>query len=153
MTLHSHNEIVRQLSSTFTAIPFNRMLGLKLDHIDDTHGIMSFNMKEELVGNFLHGILHGGVTSSVLDMAGSIVVMSSAIYQNNDKTVEELVSMVGKTSTVDLQVSYLRPGRGTLFIAKAWLIKSGKKISFTRMELSNQEDTLIATGTGTYLLR
>jgi uncharacterized protein (TIGR00369 family) len=153
MRPHSHDEIVRQLSSAFTAIPFNRMLGLQLDHIDETQVVMNFNMKEDLVGNFLQGILHGGVISSVLDMAGGMVVMSAAIHKNNDKSTEELVAMVGKTSTVDLQISYLRPGRGSTFIAKAWLIKNGKKISFTRMELSNQDDTLIAIGNGTYLLR
>jgi len=153
MSLHSQSEMVNQLSSTFTAIPFNRMLGLKLDHIDDTHVTMSFDMKQELVGNFLQGILHGGVISSVLDMAGGMVVMSAAIYKNLEKSIEELVETIGKTSTVDLQISYLRPGRGELFIAKAWLLKSGKKISFVRMELSNQDETLIATGSGTYLLR
>ncbi len=153
MSLPFQDEMLRQLSSAFTAIPFNRMLGLKLDHLDHTHVIMNFNMKEELVGNFLQGILHGGVISSVLDMAGGMVVMAAAIYKNADKSVEELVDIIGKTSTVDLQISYLRPGLGELFIAKAWLIKSGKKISFSRMELSNQDDTLIAAGNGTYLLK
>src|SRR3990167_8641008 len=144
--------ILQHLSRAFTDIPFNQMLGLHLDHLEKDHVTMSFDMKKELIGNFLQGILHGGVISSVLDMAGGMAVMAQAIYKNADRSREELLTVLGKTSTVDLQVSYLRPGKGDLFIAKAWLIKGGNKISFTRMELLNQEESLIATGNGTYLI-
>ncbi|RDI40202.1 thioesterase family protein [Aquicella lusitana] len=135
----------------FTEIPFNKMLGLKLEHFDTESVTMRFNMKNELIGNFLHGILHGGVISSVLDMAGGVIVMTSAIHRHPEASANELAAILGKTSTVDLQISYLRPGKGETFIAKAWLTKSGNKISFTRMELHNQNDELIATGNGTYL--
>lgn len=147
-----HAVILQQLSAAFTSIPFNQMLGLKLTHLESNHAIMTFNMKEELVGNFLHGILHGGVISSVLDMAGGMVVMVSTAEKHPDHSIEELAKIIGKCSTVDLQISYLRPGKGELFVAKAWLMKSGNKISFARMELHNQDDILIATGHGTYLL-
>lgn len=150
---HTQKHIYQELVSAFTSIPFNKMLGLKLDHLDTDHVIMSFKMKEELVGNFLQGILHGGVISSVLDMAGGMVVMASAIKQHQELPLAELIHIVGNTSTIDLQISYLRPGRGDFFIAKAWLMKSGKKISFTRMELTNQDETLLATANGTYLVK
>lgn len=142
--------IVQQLSLAFTSIPFNRMLGLTLEKLDTDHVIMQFKMKEELIGNFLHGILHGGVISSVLDMAGGMVVMAAAVAKHSDATLEDLAAILGKCSTIDLQISYLRPGKGDTFIAKAWLIKSGNKISFTRMELFNQDETQIATASGTY---
>jgi len=145
--------MLEQLSSAFNAIPFNKMLGLKLDHISPERVMMNFRMKEELIGNFLQGILHGGVISSVLDMAGGMAAMAAAIYKNHDYTVEEMIEIIGKTSTIDLQISYLRPGRGEFFIAKAWLVKSGRKITFVRMELTNNEGTLIATGSATYLLK
>lgn len=143
--------LLQQLSSTFDAIPFNRMLGLRLAHMDDTHVIMNFDMKEELIGNFLQGILHGGVISSVLDMAGGMATMAAAIHKHADKPLEDLVHLIGKTSTIDLHINYLSPGRGSLFIAKAWVIKSGRKITFARMELSNSDETMIATGSATYL--
>lgn len=154
MTTHNEKHImIERLSKAFTEIPFNSMLGLRLDQIDAQQVTMSFNMKEQLIGNFLHGILHGGVTSSVLDMAGGMAVMADAIGKHPDCSADALVSIIGKCSTVDLQISFLSPGRGDVFIAKAWLIKSGRKISFTRMELSNQDGTLIAAGNGTYLIK
>lgn len=141
---------LQQLSLAFTSIPFNQMLGLKLDALEEDHVVMSFIMKNDLIGNFLQGILHGGVISSVLDMAGGMLVMASAIRKHSDENMEEIVSVLGKCSTIDLQVSFMRPGKGDRFIAKAWLLKSGNKIAFTRMELQNQDETVIATGSGTY---
>lgn len=144
--------MLQQLAAAFTEIPFNRMLGLKLEHFESDHVTMHFEMKNELIGNFLHGILHGGVISSVLDMAGGMVVMGASIYKNKDRTREEVIKILGKSSTIDLQISYVNPGKGTHFIAKAWITKQGNKISFTRMELFNQDQTLIATASGTYLV-
>lgn len=153
MTKESSRDMLQHLSRAFTEIPFNQMLGLKLDSLEKEYAVMSFNMKQELVGNFFYGILHGGVISSVLDMAGGMIVMAAAAYKHPNANVDELAEILGKCSTVDLQISYLRPGRGEHFIAKAWLVKSGNKISFARMELFNQEGTLIATGSGTYLIK
>ncbi len=150
---NQHALMVEKLANIVTAIPFNRLLGLKLNHISAEHIELRFAMQQELIGNFLQGILHGGVISSVLDMAGGLAAMSGAIKKHPHHTEEELVEIVGKCSTIDLQINYLRPGRGELFSAKAWLIKQGKQLSFCRMELSNEENTLIAMGTATYLLK
>lgn len=145
--------ILIQLGQTFTQVPFNRLLGLHLDHIDPQHVIMSFNMQEDLIGNFLKGILHGGVISSVFDMAGGLLAMSTTIINHANLSQDEMIERIGKTSTIDLQISYLRPGRGTRFTAQAWILKAGKNICFTRMEFSNENEILIATGSGTYLLK
>jgi uncharacterized protein (TIGR00369 family) len=150
MSDHRSAVIIQQLSAIFTTIPFNQLLGLRLDHLDDQHAIMSFNMKNELVGNFMHGILHGGVISSVLDMVGGILVMAVLIHKNPEASLEEMGLILGKCSTIDLHVSYLRPGLGEMFTAKAWLQKSGHSIAFTRMELFNDKENVIATASGTY---
>lgn len=140
---------LEQLKLAFTSIPFNQMLGLHLNYLGHDNVSMSFNMKNDLIGNFLQGILHGGVISSVLDMAGGMLVMAAAIEKATDPA--NLEHVVGKCSTIDLQVSYLRPGTGEIFTAKAWMQKTGHKISFTRMELYNESETLLATASGTYM--
>lgn len=153
MTQQVTEALLQHLSRAFTDIPFNQMLGLKLDYIAEDHVTMSFEMKNDLIGNFMHGILHGGVISSVLDMAGGMIVMATAIYKRPDASPEDLAKILGKCSTIDLQISYLRPGKGERFVAKAWLVKSGSTISFARMELFNHDENLIASGSGTYLLK
>jgi len=49
-----------------------------------------------------------------------------------------------------LRVDYLRPGTGKNFTAKGWILRTGNKVSVTRMELHNDQQELIAVGTGTY---
>lgn len=144
-----HN-MMTQLSNAFIEIPFNRMLGLQLVHLDMHSATMTFNMKKELIGNFLQGILHGGVISSVLDMAGGITVMATAVHRHSHQSMENIVHALAKCSTIDLQINYLRPGKGEVFTAKAWIVKSGSKVSFTRMELYNEHEILLAMATGTY---
>lgn len=145
--------VIQSLTKTFVGIPFNRMLGLQLESLDEKNVLMSFEMKPELIGNFIQGILHGGVISSVLDMAGGMMVMATAVFKHENAALEDLASIVGRCSTVDLQISYLRPGRGERFMASATLIKRGSKISFTRMDLTNEAGLLIAMGSGTYTIR
>ncbi len=52
-------KVLQEFITVFTAIPFNHMIGLKLDAIESDHIVLSFTMKKELIGNFLQGILHG----------------------------------------------------------------------------------------------
>jgi uncharacterized protein (TIGR00369 family) len=146
-----HAIALQELAKVFEKIPFNRMLGLQLDTVADDHIVMSFKMKDELIGNFLHGILHGGVISSVLDMAGGVAAMIAAMQKHSDKSLTELAGILGKSSTIDLHINYLLPGKGDHFIAKAWVQQAGNRITFTRMELLSQ-DKLIASASGTYLV-
>ena len=150
--MHSdqHAALLSALYSAFTTIPFNQLLGLRLDHLDAKQVIMSFHMRDELVGNFLYGILHGGVIASVLDMAGGMAVMSSVLHANLDKTQDEIAHLLGKVSTIDLQISFLRPGKGEWFKISADLVKRGSKISFARMLLLNDQEVEIAAAQGTY---
>jgi uncharacterized protein (TIGR00369 family) len=145
-------EKIHELTNIINKIPFNRTLGLQLDVVEKDRIAMRFEMKEDLVGNFFHGILHGGVTSAVLDMAGGAAAMVATALKHTEKSLVELGDILGKSSTINLHIDYLRPGRGTHFTAKAWVIQSGNKITFARMELLNNESVLIASGTGTYLM-
>lgn len=143
---------VREFSEIFCKIPFNQVLGAKLVSVEEDHVLVEFDMKTELVGNFFHGILHGGVISTVLDATAGAAVLASALQKYVGKDPKELTALLGKTSTVDLHVHFIRPGKGEHFYAKAWITHSGNKLSFARMELFNQDDTLIAAGSATYLL-
>lgn len=148
----SQENILTHFFDIFSAIPFNRTLGLKLKSIEPDTVHLTFTMRNELVGNFLQNILHGGVISSVLDMAGGAAAIVSAVQKLPAHSLDELSAQLGKSSTVNLHVDYLRPGKGEHFVAKSWVLRSGNKITVTRMELFNQDDILIATASGTYLV-
>lgn len=133
-------------------IPFNHLLGVEIVSTSYESARVRFDFREELVGNFHRGSLHGGVVSSTLDLTGGLVAFLSAVKNAEGRTVEEKVERLANVGTIDLRVDYLRPGIGAHFFASAYLLRSGNKVAVTRMELHNDEDSLIAVGTGAYLV-
>jgi uncharacterized protein (TIGR00369 family) len=128
-------------------IAFNKYLGLKVESFDPAAPKLRFDMRPELVGNPMRQILHGGVISAVLDVAGGFAIMLS-IASDADITVAKFPNM----GTIDLRVDYLRPGRGKYFIATARIVRKGSRIAVTHMELHNDTDELIATGGAAYVI-
>ena len=132
-------------------IPFNQHIGLKVHSFDADVAIFKLNMRPELVGNWLQGILHGGVIASALDVAGGTAALAAAYKQRLDLPKEERTKSLAKLGTIDMRVDYLRPGRGEEFYASATILRIGSKVAVTRMEFKNEKDELLAVGTGTYM--
>jgi uncharacterized protein (TIGR00369 family) len=133
-------------------IPFNQVIGMSLGVYTDTKVELSFSRRDELIGNKMRNILHGGVTSTALDTVGGLFAARSIYQELQECTLEEFQQRFSKIGTIDLRVDYLRPGRGERFIASASLLRSGNKVAVCRMELHNEKQELIAVGTGTYLV-
>ncbi len=133
-------------------IPFNKLIGMKIETLDlDKIGIR-FEMSPELVGNFTRGNLHGGVISSVLDVTGGMVAWTGIMKKMEGQSFDEISERFNKIGTIDIRVDYLRPGLGEYFIATGSTLSTGNKVSVTRMELHNDKGILIAVGTGTYVV-
>jgi uncharacterized protein (TIGR00369 family) len=130
-------------------IPFNRYLGLRAGSIDADGVEIHLDMRDELVGNFHEGILHGGVISASLDVVGGMAAMVTAMLR--ESTVEQGLARLRPASTVDLRVDYLRPGSGTRFTARGFTIRAGSRVAVARMEMHNELGDLLAVGTGTYI--
>ena len=93
-------------------IPFNKLIGMKIETLDlDKIGI-SFEMRPELVGNFTRGNLHGGVISSVLDVTGGMVAWTGIMKKMEGQSFDEISERFNKIGTIDIRVDYLRPGLG-----------------------------------------
>ncbi|MGL5309665.1 MAG: thioesterase family protein [Plesiomonas shigelloides] len=133
-------------------MPFNRLLDMQLTQNDADLVEIRVPMRDELIGNPHHRILHGGVTAAILDVVGGILAATSALTQGEQLTEPLLAERLGKVGTIDLRIDYLRPGRGQILIATGHLIRAGNKVAVTRMELHNEHGTHIAFGTGTYLV-
>ena len=133
-------------------IPFNKLIGMKIETLDlDKIGIR-FKMRPELVGNFTRGNLHGGVISSVLDVTGGMVAWTGIMKKMEGQSFDEISERFNKIGTIDIRVDYLRPGLGEYFIATGSTLRTGNKVSVSRMELHNDKGILIAVGTGTYVV-
>jgi uncharacterized protein (TIGR00369 family) len=133
-------------------IPFNRLLGIHIDSMSFESARIRLDFRDELVGNFLRGSLHGGVVSAILDLTGGLVAFLSAAKNAAGSSHQEKLEKLANVGTIDIRVDYLRPGIGRHFLASAYLLRSGNKVAVTRMELHNDEDSLVAVGTGAYLV-
>ena len=133
-------------------IPFNRLLGIKVLSVDGAQTRLRFDMHDELVGHFVHKYLHGGVTSAALDVSGGMTALVSVLKKLSHLSFQDKVKRFNNLGTIDLRVDYLRPGRGEFFVATGYILRTGNKVAVTRMELHNEEDTLIAVGTGAYTI-
>ena len=142
--------LVRKIFSE--KIPFNKVLGVRFEKLSYESVHIRFDAREELVGNFIRGSLHGGVVSATLDLVGGIVAFLSAVKSAEGRTPQEKIDKLANVGTIDLRIDYLRPGIGKHFDASAFLLRSGNKVVVTRMERVNEEGSLLATGTGAYLV-
>ena len=120
--------------------------------MDEEHMQVKFDMRDELVGNFMRGNLHGGVISSVLDLVGGMNAWLGVMKQMKDRSLDDLVERFIKIGTIDLRVDYLRPGFGEYFISTGNIMRTGNRVSVVQMELENDQKQLIAVGTGTYIV-
>lgn len=134
-------------------IPFNRALGLKPGLLSDSRCEFTMAMRDDLVGNWLQGILHGGAIATALDVAGGAMALVATWQRmhKNEIPKNERPQKLAKLGTIDMRVDYLHPGKGKEFTASATLLRIGNKVAVTRMEFHNEEGLLIAVGTGTYL--
>ena len=111
-----------------------------------------FEMRPELVGSALHGRLHGGVISAMLDAMGGFALMVAIGEKHADENTAQVMHRFAKMGTIDLRVDYLRPGVGAHFVASADVTRLGGRIGSTQMRLVNDQGTLIATGAAAYVI-
>lgn len=131
-------------------VPFNRLLGVKVDGISEESVRMKLEMRDDFVGHFVHRVLHGGVTAAVLDVTGGLAAFVGTLNKIKHLPLDEQVQRFNNLGTIDLRIDYLRPGRGRWFLATAYILRIGSKVAVTRMELHDDNNNLIAVGTGAY---
>lgn len=132
--------------------PFNALLGLRVESFAPASPGLTFAMRPELVGSYMHSRLHGGAIATALDTVGGFAVVVAVAEKHADETAEQVVTRFGRFGTIDLRVDYLRPGVGQNFHARAEVTRLGGRIASARMELRNESGLLIATGAAAYVV-
>lgn len=147
------NVILSRLKEVYNNLmPFNRLLGVDVVDLSLEKAVITISSREDLQGNYIQKILHGGVISSVIDLSGGIIAQTHAIKKLNGKNIGELLARFSKMSTLNMRVDYLKPGAGDNFKCISKVERAGNKVAVTRMEMLNEKDELIAIGTGSYLI-
>jgi len=133
-------------------ISFNQVLGLKVESLRAGRVQLGFEMKPELVGHYHYGRLHGGVISSALDALGGLALMVEIAARHPHETAAQVMQRFTKIGTIDLRVDFLRQGLGKRFIGHAEVTRLGGRVGTTQTRLTNDEGTLVATGTAAYIV-
>ena len=116
-------------------LPFSQMIGMKLVDIRRDEAVISIDMRDEL--RQPQGLLHGGVTATLIDTAMAFAVITRLAPDE-------------KASTIDLTVHYLRPHTEGTFTCSAKLVRAGKRIFTVSADVANEAGKLIATAIATY---
>lgn len=111
-------------------------LGFRL--IDWRTGFAKLEMPVRAEHRNTVGFLHGGVISSLLDIAGAV----AGSYGDANESV---------SITVNLNVNFMAPHRAETVVAEGELIRTTTSLFFAQARLLDPENNrLCATATGTY---
>lgn len=116
-------------------LPFARLIGMRLADIRPNEAVVEIEMRDDL--RQPGGILHGGVTATLIDTAMAFAVRT---YLNDTEP----------TATIDLTVHFLRPHTSGKAICTAKVVRPGKRIFTVSADVVNEDGRLIATGLSTY---
>ena len=113
---------------------FGNLVGIKIVEIREGYARTELEVRQELLNPI--GSLHGGVLFTMGDITGG----SAAVSHGEQVT------------TVDADIRYLRPGLNIKkVVCEAEEIKRGKTLLVYRVNMRDENNTLLTTGTSTYM--
>jgi uncharacterized protein (TIGR00369 family) len=121
-------------------IPFNRFLGIKVAAIESGVVHLTLPFRHDFIGDPMRPALHGGVMSTLADVAGGLAVWTG------------LDDVRSRVATIDLRIDYLRPGRLERLDAYARVVRKGNRVGVVDVNLFHPiaKDEIVATGKGVY---
>ncbi len=120
-------------------IPLHVWLGFVVAELEPGRCLVRVPFREEMVGDPVRPALHGGVASTLADAAGGLAVFTR-------------LSARHRTSTVDLRVDFLRPGRVADDLwCSAEVLRMGNRVAVASCEVwQGERDHVIAQARAVY---
>jgi len=117
------------------SLPFAKLIGMRLADLNPGEATLTMEMRDDLQQP--SGILHGGVTATLIDTAMAFAMRT-------------LIPLDQNTATIDLTVHYLRPHLEGTIECTAKVVRAGKRIFTISADVFGAEGKLIATAISTY---
>jgi uncharacterized protein (TIGR00369 family) len=130
------DEALLRLHDSFAQVPFAHLLGLELGDLEPGAATIHLALRDDLKRN--RGLLHGGVTASLIDTAAAFAAMT-------------LLEPGQATTTVDLTIHYLRPLTEGRAMARARVLRAGRRVLVISVDVFAESEVLVATALTTYL--
>ncbi|MFT4544039.1 MAG: hypothetical protein ACI9UR_000519 [Bacteroidia bacterium] len=122
------------------SMPANKIFGVKITEIKEGYAKIHVPFKEEFIGDFVHGLWHGGIIASIADSAAGIAA-STILTDARDKL-----------NTIDLRIDYLSGAIKEDIYAEAELLKVGKRIIKADVKLYQKSKGTVAIARGAFSL-
>ena len=126
---------IKRARDAFHSVPYARFLGLELGEIGPGEVSIHLNVRDDLKQN--QGVVHGGAVASLIDTAAAFAVLT-------------MIDLDERVTTTDLTIHYLRPITAGRLIAKARLVRAGRRLFVLSVEVTNG-GVLVATAVTSYL--
>jgi acyl-coenzyme A thioesterase 13 len=126
--------ITQRMQLAMADLGWNRALvGIELTSAQDGSACLRLPVGEPVLN--LGGVLHGGAIATLVDVAGTIAIMTA------DRDHRPGVS-------TDLNVSFFAPGkRDGVVVAEAKVLKTGRTLAFVTVDIRREDDgVLVAQG-------
>jgi acyl-CoA thioesterase len=129
-------ERLERIERAIDAVPYAQLLGIRLEKVSPGEATLTLAIRTELSQN--HGVVHGGAIASLIDTATAFAILT-------------LLEPEEQVTTVDLSISYLRPGFKGKMRATARVLRQGRRLLATSAEVIDDAGTLLATALSTYI--
>ncbi len=114
---------------------FNRLLGIDRIRSGAGRAEVALDLKKELTNR--RGVAHGGLITSLLDVALGSAVISGIRSEE-------------WCGTMQLSVQFREPGVGTSLTARGRMMRRGRHVAFAEGEVVDDGDRIVATAQGTW---
>lgn len=122
-------------ADTLHGLPLAQLMGMRLVDIRPNEAVIKIEMRDDF--RQPAGVLHGGVTATLIDTAMAFAVITRLAEGE-------------RASTIDLTVHYLRPHTEGTFTCTGKVVRAGKRIFTVSADVVNEQGKLIATAISTY---
>lgn len=117
--------------------PFARLLGIQFEHVAAGRSRLRMQVRPDFLNS--RGTLHGGVLSSLVDLAIGMAIRGDERGGGP------------RRATVDLNVTFLRPIRQGLVAVEGWVLRRGRTMASGEAEVFNDRGELLAKGRATFV--
>lgn len=110
-------------------VPYWQTLGLELIEVSPGRAVFEATVRDDMMQN---KVVHGGVLASIADSACAVAGISMVFPQSY-------------ATTINLQMSYLRPVIQGRFRAEGKCLRSGRNLLFCEASVFTGNDVLVCT--------
>ena len=130
---------IRGFDPNATTSALGEMIGREIIRMEDGESEVQFIMDERWMN--MQGILHGGAYATMLDTACGVAARSMLDLDVHKGHV-----------TLELKTSYFKGGQPGTYIAKAKVLRMGKRISYIEGSLFDEAGDLVSRASATFSL-